>query len=160
LLKITAWQYKNIAIAAWYERTGYENSDISTLELDIGTGFQPSNFNFSPIPGSSGEIALSDITDTAVTLSWNPAINVDTALTEPQYKVYYSTSPDFDSVDKIKANGTAANQYTRSIHSFTVTGLSQQTYSFNILAIDDIRIFTRMLTENEIKAIYASEKPQ
>jgi len=91
----------------------------------------------APTPGNSGDITITDVTQSSVHLEW--AEGTDDITTQPdlRYTVYRSTSDNISSVQNCKDNGITIMNYTSDVTSFNATGLSAgETYYFNILIKD------------------------
>jgi hypothetical protein len=91
----------------------------------------------APVPGNGGILAISDVTESSLTLSWTAASDNSTALSDIRYLAYYSESPLMTSVSEIETNGTPAGSYQTGIESTPVTDLTAETtYYFNVIAKD------------------------
>jgi hypothetical protein len=89
----------------------------------------------APIPGGSGSITTSGITQTQITLSWLRATDNYYPQNTLQYLVYYSTSSLMDSVADIKANGTVGSDTVDSA-SATISLSPADKYYLNVLVKD------------------------
>jgi len=89
-----------------------------------------------PVLGSPTSIAVTNLADISLTLSWNRSsdnYDISTALV---YKVYRSTSNVLTSINQTETNGTLIGTGI-NIETFNVTGLTPATtYYFNVIVSD------------------------
>ncbi len=91
----------------------------------------------APTPGNSGTIAFASVAGTSLTVNWTKAADNNDSQSQLQYRVFYSTSNNLDSVSNVETNGTEVGTITADIATRSVTGLnSSTTYYFNILVQD------------------------
>jgi chitodextrinase len=74
------------------------NSVITASNLNVGTG--------------------------SVILSWNAATDDFTAQAQLQYRLYYSASPNLNTLAEVEANGTPVGNFTANLLTNTITGLT------------------------------------
>jgi hypothetical protein len=92
----------------------------------------------SPIPGNSGTLSATSITQTGLTLNWTIATDNTSSQANLQYLAYYSTSNNLSSVANVEANGTPVGSYTSNINTKNITGLTTATtYYFNVIVKDE-----------------------
>ena len=92
----------------------------------------------APTAGNSGVMTTDSITANSLTLTWVTGTDDTSFSSALEYRVYYSTSDNIDSVANIEANGTAINSYTSDIATLNVTGLTAgSTYYFNVIVKDE-----------------------
>ncbi|ETR68995.1 MAG: hypothetical protein OMM_04225 [Candidatus Magnetoglobus multicellularis str. Araruama] len=79
----------------------------------------------NPIPGggSGNAIAQINASRSAITVQWHPATDNSTAQNDMQYRLYYSSSPNLQSISEIQANGTAVGNWSENITSGEIAGL-------------------------------------
>jgi preprotein translocase subunit SecB len=93
--------------------------------------------NTPPVPGGLGNLTVSGVSSSSVSVSWFPASDSVTGQSSLQYLLYYSVSSSIDTVADIKENGTPVDSYTSDITTKLVEGLSSSThYYFNVLVKD------------------------
>ncbi|MDH5680820.1 MAG: hypothetical protein OEZ36_04475, partial [Spirochaetota bacterium] len=91
----------------------------------------------APVPGNSGNLASSSVTDSGFTISWTTATDTVTAQANLSYRVFYSTTNNLGSVANVKSLGTEVGVAADNITSRAVTGLNPSfTYYFNVLVKD------------------------
>ncbi|MCP5502289.1 MAG: hypothetical protein H7A25_20505 [Leptospiraceae bacterium] len=92
--------------------------------------------NFAPVAGNSGNLSISSLADTSLTVNWTAATD-GTPQSSMQYLLYQSSSNNIATIANMEANGTAIGTYTSNIISKAVTGLTiNNTYYFNVIALD------------------------
>jgi hypothetical protein len=91
-----------------------------------------------PVPGNGGVIIASNIQAYSIDLSWTKATDDETPQEELEYRVFYSTKNDIDTVANAEAKGTEITDgWTKDIDSITASGLCQNTtYFFNVIVMD------------------------
>jgi len=83
-------------------------------------------------------ITTSDVTTSAVKLTWTAATDGVTAPAQLQYKVVYSASSNISMPGDAEANGTVSTNWTANLTTATVIGLTANTdYNFNVLVKDE-----------------------
>jgi len=91
----------------------------------------------APVPGSSGAISTTVVSETRIDLSWIAATDNYSTGSNIAYAVYQSSSSNLGTVANIEANGTKIMDYTASTTSYSVTSLSYNTaYYFNVIVKD------------------------
>ncbi len=114
--------------------------DSRPLIVICDIGAQEANFSSPstpPVPGNSGIMSTSLVTETTLTLDWTAATDDNDPPSDLEYKVYRSLFNNISTVAAAKANGTAVNGYTANIVTLGVTGLTAgTTYYFNVLVRD------------------------
>jgi hypothetical protein len=90
------------------------------------------------VPGNGGVIIASNIQGYSIDLIWTKATDDETPQEELEYRVFYSTKSDIDTVAKAEAYGTEVfSGWRTDIDSITVNGLNQDTtYFFNVIVMD------------------------
>lgn len=91
-----------------------------------------------PVPGNSGTITTSGVTQTSITLNWTLGTDDTSPQSTLQYKGYQSLSNNITTVANMAANGTVVFNLTTNISTATVsTGLNcGTTYFFNLYLQD------------------------
>ncbi|MFP3572804.1 S-layer homology domain-containing protein [Brevibacillus sp. SIMBA_040] len=97
------------------------------------------NPDTTPPALANDEITPTNITQTAVTLTWEAATDNVTDTENLEYRVYQSTDSDIDTIKNMEDNGTSlGNGFTKDIESFSVTDLEPGTaYYFNVIVKDE-----------------------
>lgn len=101
-----------------------------------------------PVPGGNGNLEITNVGQTSLTLQWDAASDDITEATSLKYKVVYSSSDNIDSLPEAEDN----NEYTGSTWStnlsmVNISSLASGTmYYFNVIVKD----------ENENKTVYSS----
>lgn len=91
-----------------------------------------------PVPGNSGILTATTLTNTSITLTWTTATDDATTAGALKYKVYYSTSDNISGATAVEANGTTAVNWTTAITAATISGLTSATmYYTNVLVMDN-----------------------
>jgi hypothetical protein len=89
-----------------------------------------------PVPGNSGILTFTSITNTSMSLNWTKASDDQTPLANLEYLVYYSTVCNIDTVANIELHGTLLGD-TTNIDTLAVTPLTHLTaYYFNVIVKD------------------------
>ncbi len=92
----------------------------------------------APLPGSSGNITISDIQYDAFTISWAAATDDETNQEDLEYKLLRSNTANIDTLESCEANGTVVMDWTANTVSSTDSGLSIGTrYYYNVLVRDE-----------------------
>ena len=83
-------------------------------------------------------ITSPNATLSSIDLSWTKATDDITSSSDLEYKVYYSTSDNLDTLENTEANGIAVGDYEKDINTKTITDLTENTtYYFNIIVKDE-----------------------
>ena len=91
-----------------------------------------------PTVGGGGTLVLSGETGSSVNVGWTAATDTLTTQSLLEYRVYYSTSNNIDTVANMTANGTMASDWTANQTNTAVSGLSDGTqYWFNVVVRDE-----------------------
>ncbi len=91
----------------------------------------------APVPGNSGTLTFTSVTDTSIRVNWSKATDDSAAQTSLQYEVRRSLSNNIANLTTAEANGTIALAYTTDINTANVTGLTPfTTYYFNVIVKD------------------------
>jgi len=113
-----------------------------------------------PVPGNSGTLMTSGVTETSLDLNWTEATDAESAQANLEYIVYYSTSNNIATVANAEVNGTAVGSYAADIATKPVTGLtSSTTYYFNTLVKDEIGNKVAYTTVSQMTADGTSPTP-
>ncbi|QUI24801.1 fibronectin type III domain-containing protein [Vallitalea pronyensis] len=92
----------------------------------------------APVAGNSGNMTVSNVDVTSLTLNWTKATDNKSASTALTYQAYYSTSNNLDTVSNTETNGTPIGTASADIATIDVTGLSEDTtYYFNVIVTDE-----------------------
>lgn len=95
--------------------------------------------DITPPTVSDGTIVINNIKTTSLTLNWTKATDDTTSPTYLQYRVYYSTSNDVDTVTNMETYGTAVGVWATDISTMEVPGLVKATnYYFNLMVQDEV----------------------
>lgn len=90
--------------------------------------------NNMPVPGSSGIISTSAITDEGLQLSWTKATDRLTPQTDLEYRVYSSESNNISTPVDAETFGTPLQAWLKDNYSLLATGLDpSKTYYFNVV---------------------------
>ncbi len=92
-----------------------------------------------PVPGNSGTITVTGLTDQGLTLNWTKATDSVWDQTTLQYKVVRSELNNVSTLDQIETqgNGTVIRDWTTNINTLAVTGLTRsKPYYFNVVVMD------------------------
>lgn len=101
----------------------------TTENFDTGADSTP------PTAGST--LTASNPTSSTVDLTWSAGTDDTTSAANLEYRVYFSTADDLDTVTNVLANGTAGGDWQAAL-TLTVEGLSLDTaYFFNVLVRDE-----------------------
>ncbi len=109
--------------------TGRNNSN--EIQIDI-----PNDYS-APVPGNTGTITTSNLSDQSLDLAWTLATDDVTAKENLQYKVVYSTTNNIPSVEDAQTNGTIAMDWKNNANSYSMTGLSQNTKYYFVVLVKD-----------------------
>lgn len=91
----------------------------------------------SPTVGSSGAVAVSNITETTLDLTWTKGTDAITSVASLQYLVYQSSSDNMTSVADAETNGSPVGSYQSDIDSKAVSSLTvDTTYYFTVILKD------------------------
>lgn len=131
-------------------------------EDDFGTTIsQENNYSNSgeilPLPGNSGMISASDITDDGLNLTWARATDEKTPQSELEYRIYRSDSSNIGSPDTTELNGTPLADWTADATSISVSGLEGgKVYYFNVLvkAQDGRKAAYTMVAATTVGVVY------
>lgn len=88
-----------------------------------------------PVPGNSGLITAESAGD-IINLTWTEATDSTTQQSELVYKVFQSSSDNIGTVEDAEANGTALNDWTAAISTFSFPRMYDGIYYFNVLVMD------------------------
>ncbi|HWL24594.1 MAG TPA: DUF4073 domain-containing protein, partial [Ureibacillus sp.] len=95
------------------------------------------NVDNAPSTGNNGNITISNINTSGLTLNWTKATDDKTVQSDLEYQIYQSTTNNIDTVRNIESSGISPLYVSKNIETFNVTGLSPDTaYFFNILVKD------------------------
>lgn len=96
------------------------------------------NDNGSPPFILNPKINIDRIYSDRVNLSWQPAIDDNSYQKNLQYRLYYSTINNVDTIEKAETNGKDANEWTNNINSLQILSLvSGATYYATLLVRDE-----------------------
>jgi hypothetical protein len=101
----------------------------------------------APIPGGSGLVAISGISQSGLTLRWTTGTDDISPKTLLQYQVVESSSKNINTVAQAETNGNVLLAYSPDINSFVVRGLSNAVQHFFTVIVKD---------EAGNKAVYAT----
>ena len=120
-------------------------------EIDTTT----SNDVTPPLPGNSGIITATNITNNSLTLSWTAASDNISDSQNIVYEVRRSTSSNLNTVNEAKTYGIVDQAYTHDTTSFGELGLTPSvTYYFNVIIRDEA------LNESIYTMVSATAVPQ
>ena len=108
--------------------------------------FTPSDTT-APVPGLGGQIAISGISSTGLTLRWTTATDETSPKTALQYMVLGSTTKNLSTVAEAESNGSVLLAFTADINSFVVKNLPNAIQHFFTVIVKD---------EAGNKAVYAT----
>ncbi len=95
-------------------------------------------------------IRSTSVSSNSVTLAWTGANDAVTSSSNLQYLLYYSMSPNINTVALAEANGTPVGAYTTNTLTNTVSGLTAETmYFFNVIVKDSAGNKTSYLQKKE-----------
>lgn len=117
----------------------YKLEQIMELHGSMGKGD-------SSVDVANKAIVANDITDNSASFEWPTAINNDLFKDKVKYNVYYSTNPEFDSVEDVELNGNLVGTRDRTeLTCESIKGLQSDTkYYVNVVVTD----------ENNMKSVY------
>ena len=111
--------------------------DTKTQNYSFNNPADPAVVKAPPTTGAAGLIQISNITSSTVSLSWTMATDDFSPQNTLQYRVYFSTTDNIDTIDKVLDNGTGFGGWATNIDNVTVSGLnSNTTYWFNVVVQD------------------------
>ncbi len=91
----------------------------------------------APVPGSSGLISVSSVSERTVNLSWSAASDNLTSASNLEYAIYVSSSNNITTLTDAEANGTKVVDYIANITTYGVGSLNADTtYYFNVVVRD------------------------
>ena len=114
--------------------------DIPTFTTDeFGVNVSSASDSTPPVPGNSGTLTATNVASGGLTLNWTKATDNESAQSALKYYVYQSASNNIDTAENCAANGTLLNTGgAADTASYNVTGLSADTYYFNVVVEDGV----------------------
>ncbi len=86
---------------------------------------------------TTGVISSSNVTTSGVTLNWPRATDSVTALSNLEYRIYQSTSSNFNTVSEVENGSPLGSGFAKDIGTYNVGGLlPNTTYYFNVIVKD------------------------
>ncbi len=128
---ISGWYTDSLLTQEWILASDVVNSDLTLYAAWADA--------VPPVPGGSGILSISSITDSSFTVSWSAATDTTTSQSNLNYEVYISTANNITSLTDCILNGTKLNgSNLTNISSYNAGSLiSNTSYYINILVSDE-----------------------
>ncbi|MCK4907647.1 MAG: fibronectin type III domain-containing protein [Spirochaetes bacterium] len=122
-LEIDTIYYFNVLVKDDIGRTAiYKMKEVRTLDPN------------TPLPGNDGTMSISNISTNFITISWIEAQDENFTQADLNYRIYYSTANNIDTLENIKLKGTPVANFSNNVTSLSATGLTEGTiYYFNVI---------------------------